>query len=626
MQKTRDSLKALSPSSRGWWKIANSLLTKSTATENIPALQREDDTWAMSPEDRANELATIFREKSVLPPQETNAYTDIRREPREPQSGFLRIRVRTAYKQLRDLDEHSGTGPDRLPARILKRCASEVALPVALLTRKLLAEGRWPMCWRTHWIHALYKRKSRAKGTNYRGIHLTAQLSKVVERTLGTVFIPWAEANELYGPHQYAYSKGKGYRDTLAVNVCNWLLLMERGFMVGLYCSDVSGAFDRVERDRLCAKLSSSGLHPRVVAVLSSWLEDRVSRVVVGGAHSLDEPLIDSVFQGTVLGSPLWNIFYADARYSVQHKGFTETVFADDFNAWKAFAVNAEQIHDSQQHALNELTSAQHELHLWGRANQVLFDPSKESFHLLHHRFHFGGDFKILGVLFDAALLMHSAVRMVATEAGWRLRTLLKVRRFFNTPELFRMYKTQILSYVESSTPGLYHAAPSVLDRVDRVQRRFLRETDQSELLALQNFRLAPLSSRRDMAMLGVLHKVVLGKAPVQLGTLFQVRGSVPEPLSRQRLRRWRPLHDHQLHCEATFTSSDVLKRSLFGLAHCYNRLPQELVDTKSVNTFQRRLQRALQRHAENGAENWQALYSTGWKRLPRQNFDLLFG
>ena len=286
----------------------------------------------MSPEERANELASTFKEKARLPPSTTNAYSTLHGHPDgAQQSGFLRIRVRTVHKLLRSLDEHSGTGPDRLPARILKACAAELALPVTLLARKLLTEARWPSCWRTHWIHALHKRKSRADPRHYRGVHLTAQLSKVVERAIGTVFIPWAEAHKLYGPNQYAYAKGKGYKDTLIVNVCNWILLMEQGFLVGVYCSDVSGAFDRVERDRLCEKLRVSGLHPQVVAFLSSWLEDRVSKVVVGGAHSPEEPLTNSVYQGTVLGSPLWNLFYSDARRSVNDKGFEDSIFADDF-------------------------------------------------------------------------------------------------------------------------------------------------------------------------------------------------------------------------------------------------------------------------------------------------------
>ena len=625
VRKTRETLKSMDPSSRGWWKIANSLLTKASTTENIPALQRADGSWAMTPAERADELASTFRAKSQLPAATTNQYSELRGQERDPQQGFLRLRVRTVLKLLKGLDEHSGTGPDRLPTRILKRCAAELALPVTLLSRKLLAEGRWPLCWRTHWVHAIHKRKSRADAKNYRGVHLTAQLSKVVERALGSIFIPWIESNDLYGPNQFAYGKGKSYKDTLAVNVCNWLLQTERGFLVGLYCSDVSGAFDRVDKDRLGQKLRATGLHPCVTAFLESWLEDRVSQVVMGGEHSPEEPLTDSVFQGTVLGSPLWNLFYEDARHSVNDKGFSESVFADDFNCWKSFGVRHTAVEEDQAKALDELKQVQQELHLWGDANRVIFDPSKESFHLVHRRFYSGEDFKLLGVVFDSALLMHHAAREVATEAGWRLQTLLKVRRFFTTPELFRMYKAQVLSNAESGTPALYHAAPSVLDRVDRVQRRFLRELGFSEEAALAHYRLAPLNSRRDMAMLGVLHKVNLGTAPKQLKELFPPRGPVEQPFDRQRLRRWRPPHTRQLHTEARFTSTDVLQRSLFGLVHLYNRLPQHLVEAKSVKEFQRKLQWGLKKCAESGVQDWQRLFSTTWKRMPLAHFDSYF-
>ena len=113
----------------------------------------------------------------------------------------------------------------------------------------------------------------------------------------------------LQGPNKYAYAKGRRNQDTLTVNVCNWILSMEQGHMIGLYCSNVSGAFDRVDRERLCEKLPVSGLHPTVIAFLISWSEDRLCRVVLGGVNSPDEPWRNSVFQGTVFGPPLWNIF-----------------------------------------------------------------------------------------------------------------------------------------------------------------------------------------------------------------------------------------------------------------------------------------------------------------------------
>ena len=119
------------------------------------------------------------------------------------------------------------------------------------------------------------------------------------------------------------------------------------------------------------------------------------------------------------------------------------------------------------------------------------------------------------------------------------------------------MYKAKALSYVESGTPALYHAAPSVLNRIDMVQRRFLRELGVSEVAALNDYRLAPLESRRDMAMLGALHKVTLGLAPAQLMALFPAKAAPPVGTNahRQRLRHWRTPHDRQLHTEAHFQS-----------------------------------------------------------------------
>ena len=186
-----------------------------------------------------------------------------------------------------------GTGLDKLPTRILKSLHGELALPVTLLARKLLVDGCWPRCWRLHWVHGMHKTNSTLDGRNYRGVHLTAQLSKVIERAVGEICVPLAERSGCFGLRQFAYAKGRSYKDVLALDVCSWLSRMNRGFLVGLYCSDVSGAFDRVTKARMCAKLQASGFHKDVVAFLSSWLDDRISKVVVGGEVAPDMPLND---------------------------------------------------------------------------------------------------------------------------------------------------------------------------------------------------------------------------------------------------------------------------------------------------------------------------------------------
>ena len=167
---------------------------------------------------------------------------------------------------------------------------------------------------------------------------------------------------------------------------------------------------------------------------LASWFSDRTSKVVLGGRASSAEPLTNSVFQGTVLGTPLWNTFFADSSRPLTKKGFAATAFADDLNAWKAFRLNRESATPFEG-PLRELVAAQAELHKWGASNQVLFDPWKQSFHILHRTFHHGDTFKILGGVFNTQLRMLTAARHVATEASRRLKALLRSRRFFTCPE-----------------------------------------------------------------------------------------------------------------------------------------------------------------------------------------------
>ena len=112
--------------------------------------------------------------------------------------------VEMAYEELSALREDSGTGPDNLPARILKFCAAQLARPVAILAMRIIMTGIWPEPWRMHWVIPLFKKGSTFSAENYRGIHLTAQISKVVERLVKRQFEPYLERTVGFGPNQFA--------------------------------------------------------------------------------------------------------------------------------------------------------------------------------------------------------------------------------------------------------------------------------------------------------------------------------------------------------------------------------------------------------------------------------------
>jgi hypothetical protein len=254
----------------------------------------------------------------------------------------------------------------------------------------------------------------------------------------------------LNGVNQFAYTRKKGARDVLALLTMRWVEALEKGMKVLIYCSDVSGAFDRVSRERLLNKLTAKGIHPKLVKLIGSWLEPRRASVVVSGAKSEEFLIKDMVFQGTVLGPQLWNLFFEDAKSAINEFMYEEIVFADDLNAYKVVPSTT-----SVATALGSLDNVQRELHKWGSANQVAFDPGKESKHVLSRSDPFGDDFKLLGVMYDCRLKMDSAVRDLAGKVKWKLRMLLRSRRSFSTEDLIVQYKQQVLSFIEYRTGAI---------------------------------------------------------------------------------------------------------------------------------------------------------------------------
>ena len=112
----------------------------------------------------------------------------------------------------------------------------------------------------------------------------------------------------------------------------------------------------------------------------------------------------------------------------------------------------------------------QFELHKWGKANQVSFEPAKESKHILALN---GGEehnVRLLGVPFDHALSMRDAVVELVSEAGWKIASILRSGSLFTDAELVNLYKSQLLLYLEYRTAAIYNACDSILAPLDKFQ------------------------------------------------------------------------------------------------------------------------------------------------------------
>ena len=129
-----------------------------------------------------------------------------------------------------------------------------------------------------------------------------------------------------------------------------------------------------------------------------------------------------------------------------------------------------------------------------------------------------------------------------------------------------------------------------------------------SEREALLQYRLAPLPVRRLIAALGILHRRVLELIPQPIADLLPVAGGHSHHHSTRLVEH---SHNKQLHDPASGRVTGAFRRFVFGFIAVYNRLPQAVVDLKSVKAFQACLQGAVCDMALTNAD-WQNLLSAG--------------
>ena len=125
----------------------------------------------------------------------------------------------------------------------------------------------------------------------------------------------------------------------------------------------------------------------------------------------------------------MWNIFFADSRFGIEDAGFEASIFADDLKAFRGVLGGTEQ-----STVFEALRKCQEKVHVWGVANQVSFDKTKEHFAILHARKNVGGNFKLLGVVFDTHLEMEKMACEMAAQGHSRISMIMRCPNSSNVP------------------------------------------------------------------------------------------------------------------------------------------------------------------------------------------------
>ncbi|CAB4039783.1 Hypothetical predicted protein, partial [Paramuricea clavata] len=183
------------------------------------------------------------------------------------------------YHVLAVLDENKATGPDKIPAKLLKNCASSIYLSLCDLFNKSLSLGKLPNEWKLSNIVPIPKKGPAEDVSNYRPISLLSLVSKVFERCVYNQLV--SHISTQLHHLQFGFLRGKSTTSQLLHVLQDIHQALESRNQVDAVYLDFAKAFDKVSHKLLLTKLHKFGIRGDLLSWFENYLSGRYQRVTV---------------------------------------------------------------------------------------------------------------------------------------------------------------------------------------------------------------------------------------------------------------------------------------------------------------------------------------------------------
>ena len=485
---------------------------------------------------------------------------------------------------LEHLKESSAPGPDGIHPKVLSECAQYLSLPLYLIFKHSLEVGELPCEWKTANVSPIFKKGKKSDPLNYRPISLTSVPCKVMEKVIRDEIMEHLEQNNLLSKHQHGFRSNRSCLTQLLEYFSEIHKSLDDSDPIDAIYLDCKKAFDTVPHKRLIAKLRAYGISGKILKWIESFLKNRTQKVVISGVHSDSLPIWSGVPQGSVLGPLLFLIYINDLLDGISSGG---KLFADDAKIFKRIKSLQDRLILQQDLIKLQEWSSKWLMEFNEKKCKVMHigvNP-KYNYYLNNTLLEETTEEKDLGVYVTPDWKPATQVAKAAAKANSALGRIKHTFTYMNKKMFLGLYPSLVRSHMEYAVQAWSPHYQKDIDILEKVQQRATRIVPEfsdmdydARLLALG---LTSLKERRLRGDLIEVFKIMHGYENLRRKDFFTLASETNNyGLRGHKFKIWKP------------DTKTMSRKWFFDIRpiEAWNRLPEEVVCSKSVNEFKNKL------------------------------------
>lgn len=550
-------------------------------------------------------IANVFLDTFLAVPTPTPADPLPNHQPPTPQRMVLfPTDPATVSAAIGSLSDSRSAGVDEIPTFILKKCASEVCLPLTDITNCAFVSETCPDHFKNGIIIPLHKKGSKTDPKNFRPVTKVPSVSKVFEKILVQCIMSYLLTFNLLASEQFAYQKGKSVQQAIyAFLTFIYDSLENSENPIGIFY-DLTKAFDCLDIEILISKLRDLGMCEQVLALIRSCLTNRKLCVEIACKEpnkptnyyrSKTVTWSRGAAQGSIIGPYLFLLGMNDLPICMKQELWQ--LFADPSDLLTLYADDINHVIGNKklERVVEICTAAIGITQRWTSGNNLVLNGPK----LFFLQFHppqakvinnavlcLGNDpisepdcAAFLGLRINASLNWSDHVEFMSSKILKGIYVLASLRNCVSFDVLKVVYYAHVVSHLRNNIIFWGHSTEA--DRIFKLQKRAIRTMEK----VTRRTSCAPLFKKHEMLTLPSIYILECAMFVTKNFKLFDTN---------------RDVHQHNTRgcgdIRAIGHKKTILEKSPhYRVSHIFNKLPSDIKDImNSTQLFKTKLKNYL--------------------------------